>query len=111
MYYLYQTKAIQLWLKTFKMTRSTIAKRLAKFTGSKSSIAYQVAKKLATGENKSNIIRPVHTSGSGRFTTNLDYTFDCKNILTFLKLKFETGNDSPRGGLTGNYIKIITIIK
>lgn len=97
------------------MTRSTIAKRLAKFTGSKTSIAYQVAKDLATGENKTykisgNIIRPVHTSGSGRFTINLDYTNDCKAILTFLKLKFETGNDSPRGGLTGNFIKITTKI-
>jgi len=98
------------------MTRSTIAKRLTKFTGSKTSIAYQVAKDLATGENKSykitgNIIRTVHTSGSGRFTSNLDYTRDCCNILTFLKVKFEPGNDSPRGGLTGNFIKIITIIK
>lgn len=97
------------------MTRSTISKRLAKFTGSKTSIAYQVAKDIATGENKTykvsgNIVRPVHTSGSGRFTTNLDYTNDCKNIFTFLKLKFEIGNDSPRGGLTGNYIKILTKI-
>lgn len=97
------------------MTRSTIAKRLAKFTGSKTSIAYQVAKDLSTGENKSykissNIIRPVHTSGSGRFTTNLDYTQDVCNILSFLKIKFETGNDSPRGGLPGNFIKIITKI-
>jgi hypothetical protein len=97
------------------MTRSTISKRLAKFTGSKTSIAYQVAKDLATGENKTykvsgNIVRPVHTSGSGRFTTNLDYTNDCKNIFTFLKLKFEIGNDRPRGGLTGNFIKILTKI-
>lgn len=97
------------------MTRSTISKRLAKFTGSKTSIAYQVAKDIATGENKTykvsgNLVRPVHTSGSGRFTTNLDYTNDCKNIFTFLKLKFEVGNDSPRGGLTGNYIKILTKI-
>ncbi len=97
------------------MKRLTIAKRLEKFTGSKTSIAYQVAKDLSTGENKSckifgNIIRPVHTSGSGRFTSNLDYTNDCKAMLTFLKLKFETGNDSPRGGLTGNFIKILTKI-
>jgi hypothetical protein len=98
------------------MKRSTIANRLAKFAGSKTSIAYQVAKDLATGENKSykitgNIIRPVHTTGKGRFTSNLDYTNDCKNIFTFLKLKFEIGNDSPRGGLTGNFIKLITKIE
>jgi hypothetical protein len=97
------------------MTRSTIEKRLLKFTGSKTSIAYQVAKDLSTGENKSykingNLIRPVHTTGSGRFTNNLDYTRDCCNILSFLKIKFEIGNDSPRGGLTGNFIKIITTI-
>lgn len=98
------------------MTTQTLSKRLAKFTGSKTSIAYQIAKDLATGENKSykisgNIIRPVHTSGRGRFTSNLDYTADTCKMLSFLKLKFETGNDSARGGLTGNFIKIITKIK
>jgi len=97
------------------MTTSTLQKRLAKFTGSKTSIAYQVAKDLVTGENKSckvfgKIIRPVHTSGNGRFTSNLDYTNDCIFMFTFLKIKFEIGNDSPRGGLTGNYIKILSKI-
>jgi hypothetical protein len=97
------------------MTNETLQKRLEKFTGSKTSIAYKIAKDLAIGENNSfkifgNIVRPVHTSGSGKYTTNLDYTNDCKNIFTFLKLKFEIGNDSPRGGLTGNYIKILTKI-
>jgi len=97
------------------MTKTTLQKRLSKFSGSKTSIAYQVAKDLVTGENKSykifgNIIRPVHTSGSGRFTSNLDYTNDCKAILDFLKVKYEVGNDSPRGGLTGNFIKILTKI-
>lgn len=97
------------------MTTTTLAKRLAKFTGSKTSIAYQVAKDLSTGENKTykvsgDTIRPVHTSGSGRFTSNLDYTNDCCKVLDFLKIKYITGNDSKRGGLTGNFIKIITPI-
>jgi hypothetical protein len=97
------------------MTTTTLKNRLSKFTGPKNSIAYQVANDLVTGENKTykisgNIVRPVHTSGSGRFTTNMDYTKDCTNLFTFLGLKFEVGNDSPRKGLTGNFIKITTKI-
>jgi len=97
------------------MKRSTLEKRLEKYTGAKNSVAYKMAKELITGEKNTykvygNLIRPVHTSGSGRFTQNLDYTEKCLEILTFLKLKFEVGNDAPRGGLTGNYIKILTKI-
>lgn len=46
-----------------------------------------------------------YTSGSGRFTTVLSNG----NILILIKLlgyKFEEGNDSPRGGQTGNYVKV-----
>lgn len=48
---------------------------------------------------------PTYTSGTGRFTTNL--TND--RVLTIIKLlgyKFEMGNDSPRGGKTGDYIEV-----
>lgn len=48
---------------------------------------------------------PNYTSGSGRFTTNLtnDRVFI---IIKLLGYKFKTGNDSPRGGKTGDYIKV-----
>lgn len=90
------------------MTTKTLSKRLAiRFNGSKSSFAYKTAKSVINGER---VIRPCHTSGSGRFTTNLDYTSDVMQILSLLGVKYEIGNDSPRGGKTGNFIKITTKI-
>ena len=99
------------------MKKVTLNSRLQKrYTGSKSSKSYKIVKDLIEGTRKTymvngNIIRPCHTSGSGRFTTNLDYTADTEKILTLLGLKFESGNDSPRGGKAGNYIKIISKIQ
>ena len=57
------------------------------------------------------IIRPCTTSGRGRFTTNIDYTADVCLLLDQLKIKYIFGNDSPRGGKTGNFIKILTKIE
>ena len=59
---------------------------------------------------RGDVVRPCKTSGSGRFTTNLDYTADVCRLLDSLRIKYEVGNDAPRGGLTGNYIKIKTKI-
>lgn len=98
------------------MKVETLSKRLEKrYSGSKTAKAYQIVKDLINGTNKTymvndNIIRPVRTTGSGRFTSNLDYTSDVKNLLTKLGIKYKSGNDAPRGGLTGNYIAVQTKI-
>lgn len=55
-----------------------------------------------------NVIRPCSSSGRGRFTSNMDYTKDTENLLKLLGIKFESGNDSPRGGLAGNFIIVLT---
>lgn len=51
-----------------------------------------------------------HTSGSGRFTTNIDSTNDTISTLEITGLvsgvDFISGNDSPRGGKTGNYVEL-----
>jgi len=48
---------------------------------------------------------PTYTSGSGRFTSN--YTNDTiSQIIRLLGYKNITGNDSPRGGKTGDYIQV-----
>ena len=51
-----------------------------------------------------------HTSGSGRFTTNIDRTEHTIYVLTLAGLKrgidFITGNDSPRNGKTGNFVEL-----
>ena len=99
------------------MKAETLQQRLEKrYTGSKSSKSYRIVKDLIYGTNetfavKDNVIRPCSTSGQGRFTTNLDYTSMVMHILSAIGVKYEFGNDAPRGAKTGNYIKITTKIQ
>lgn len=99
------------------MKATTLQTRLEKrFTGSKTSKAYQVVKDLISNTNKTYMlnekrIRPVYVSGSKRFTSNQDHTKAIESILTLLGVKFESGNDASRGGLTGNFIDIKTKIE
>ena len=98
------------------MKTTTLQNRLEKrYNGSKNSKAYQIVKDLINGTNKTcmvygSVIRSCYTSGRGRFTTNMDYTTEVRSLLMLLGIKFEFGNDSQRGGLTGNYFKILTKI-
>lgn len=102
------------------MKATTLKNRLDKrYTGAKSSIAYKVLVDLIEDTNKTYriqginvpIIRPVYTSGTGRFTSNQDHTLAICKLLALLGIKYVSGNDSPRGGLTGNYIRILTKIE
>ncbi|MCP4984924.1 MAG: hypothetical protein GY928_02310 [Colwellia sp.] len=76
---------------------------------SKNSNGYGYAKCLLTTKKR---VYTCHTSGSGRFTTNTDGTDAAIKILQDAGLKlnidFVTGNDSPRGGKTGNYVELTT---
>lgn len=92
------------------MKEETIRKRMEKLAAekkvSKTSSAWKLCQNLSTGK----VLRPCWQSGSGRFTSNMDYTSDTERLLDLLKIKYKSGNDAPRGGLTGNYIKILTKI-
>ena len=74
---------------------------------SKTSNGYRYAKELLTSKKR---VYTCHTSGMGRFTTNIDRTNDTIKILKDAGLKlgidFITGNDSPRGGKTGNFVEL-----
>lgn len=99
------------------MQATTLKNRLAKrYTGSKSTVAYKVLTDLVDNTNKtymiaSGLIRPVYVSGAKRFASNQDHTLAISKLLDLLGVKYESGNDAPRGGLTGNYIKILTKIE
>ena len=56
------------------------------------------------------IFRPCYAAGRGRYIHNVDHTSEVCALLDRLGVKYEKGNDAPRGGLTGNYIRIITKI-
>ena len=90
------------------MKKETLQKRLSKSTFTKQSKAYQFVSEWIDSGN--GFIRTCHTSGKGRFTTNLDYTSDVTALLDQMNVKYVTGNDAPRGGKTGNFIKIKTKI-
>lgn len=89
------------------MKKETIKKRLNRIQDvSKNSSAYKLLNEwLESDENY--IIRPCWISGRGRFATNLDYTGSLSYLLTQLRVRYEVGNDAPRGGKTGNFIRII----
>lgn len=102
-------------VKLKKMKTTTLAKRLEKSSVNKSSIACKIVKDLIENTNKTycvgtkdSKIWTCYTSGKGRFLRNMDYTNDVIKLFTELKLKFTTGNDAPRGGATGKFVKLIT---
>ena len=96
------------------MKATTLNNRLAKaYTGSKNAKHYQIVRDVIEGTNKAyamrdgGIIRPDYTSG--RFTIQNGPAVMA--LLEKIGVKFEPGNDAPRGGMTGNYIKIKTKIE
>lgn len=87
------------------MKATTFEKRIGKVT--KNSNGYRNAIEAMTTGNK---VYTCHTSGSGRFTTNIDSTEATINIIRAAGLvkgiDFIYDNDSPRGGKTGNYVQV-----
>lgn len=61
-------------------------------------------------ERETGIIRPVIVQGRGRFTKNADYTAQILFALDLMGIKYTRGNDAPRGGKCGDFIKITTKI-
>lgn len=98
------------------MKQSTILKRFEKQRKDWRGVAREVAEQLAGIKPRKwyfsgSIIRLCWTSGRGRFTTNLDHEDAICAVLDCLKIKYQVGNDAPRGGATGKYIKILTNIE
>jgi len=87
------------------MKAETFEKRTAK--ESKNSIAYDLVYNLLHG---SKLVRPCYTQGSGRWTSIADHLNETKWMLNRIGLKesfdYTVGNDAPKGGKTGYYIKL-----
>lgn len=95
------------------MKATTLNNRLAKaYTGSKNAKHYQIVRDIIQGTNKTytmrenGIVRPDYTYGCGRFSRNVQNGPTVMALLDSIGVKYEAGNDAPRGGITGNYIKI-----
>ena len=55
------------------------------------------------------IFRPVSCRHNGRHSRNINNTNKYLSLLQEMNIKYETGNDAPRGGECGNYIKITSL--
>lgn len=93
---------------TKKLNKLTVISESNKYPISRTSMAYKFAKEVIEGNKE---IRPVYTSGKGRFCSNQDHTEATKAVLTKIGIEFVFSNDSKRGGLTGNLLTITTKIK
>lgn len=100
------------------MKATTLNNRLAKvYTGAKNAKHYQIVRDVIEGTNKTytmregSIVRPDYTSGTGKFTKNVQNGPAVMALLDKIGVKYEPGNDALRGGMTGNYIKIKTKIE
>lgn len=95
-----------------KTTKSTsLAKRIEKLVStkelSKNSLVYGWVSNLSTNE----VLRPVFTQGSTwKHSSLVDKTNELTKVLRLLSIEFITGNDAPRGGKTGVFVKITTKI-
>jgi len=83
----------------------SLLEKLNTMSVAKNSVAYKMALDVLNGKKE---LRPCWTSGSGRYTKNMDHTSSVCTVLKGLEIPFELTNDSKRGGLTGNLIVIKT---
>lgn len=80
-----------------------------RYVPAKSSVTYQRVKEAM--ENKQQSVRTGYTRGTGRYSQAVDITNDVCRLLDVCDIAYECGNDAPRGGVNGKYVKIITKIK
>lgn len=87
------------------MNKEIIKARLQRLKINKTTEAYRLLNEwLQVPENPK--IRTCWKTGKGRFCHNLDYTSDFTTLLAKLGVRYEMGNDAPRGGKNGNYVQI-----
>ncbi len=91
------------------MKSTTILSRLEKLANEKRVNKTTAAYKLIVSacDRECGVIRPCWYAGSGRFRSVSDYSGDVCRLLDQLRVMYETGNDAPRGGKVGTYIKIL----
>jgi hypothetical protein len=68
----------------------------------KNSSAYKLAVKAV--ENPGTKIRTGWYTGTGRFTSAHNHHEEVARVLIVAKIRFKDGNDSPKGGVWGNFI-------
>lgn len=99
------TKSNKEIMKTTK--RTSLNKRIEKLNLSKNSLVYKWVLDLNTND----VLRPVFSQGnSWKHSLLIDKTLELVAVLRNLKIDFEIGNDAPRNGKAGFFVKINTKI-
>jgi hypothetical protein len=94
---------------TSKVLLSKIEKLTSSKQLSKSSLVYGWLLGIAKGET---IIRPVFVQGrTFKHSSLIDKTDELTRALSLLNVRFGQGNDAPRGGKTGAFVRIDTKVK
>ena len=102
------------------MKRSTLIKRInkqIKLNNATSIVAIKTLFGIANQEygryfNGKDIIRPCGYYGRfARHKSKYNYMYAICDLLDLCRVKYVKGNDAPRGGYEGNYIKLITKIE
>lgn len=89
---------------THKVNYTEVQGMAHKFPGTKAKEL--VMKFLADGQ----IIRPCFYSGTGKYCKIMEHTSAVKMILELAGVQYEHGNDAPRGGRIGDFIKVTSEI-
>ena len=114
LYLYYQNETITLKLNIMKtLTKNSAEKKLSKLVAnkeiSKSSTVYGWVNELINGRKE---FRPVYSQGSSwKYSSLFDRRDEFTKILKAIGVEFISGNDAPKGGKTGAYIKITTKIR
>lgn len=102
------------------MKKETIRKRLEKSDIKKNSLVYKMIEEVINDVHPLNNrfysvltkkLRPNFYAGTGRFTKVQKHEYGLSIALNVLKIKYNKGNDAPRGGLCGVYFEILTNIE
>ena len=92
-----------------KTTKKSVLKRkVAKLKLQKNSTLLSFLNEVIAGKK---ILRPVYSTGSSwKYSTLHDKREEVARTLRTMGIEYESGNDAPRGGKTGAFIKITTKI-
>lgn len=89
------------------MKAETLQKRIEKnlFTkAGKLAVKYEEVMELL--RNPCQTIHPIHWRVSGRHVYITGNNYNLENGLKLLGIDYETGNDAPRGGMNGYYVRL-----
>ena len=90
------------------MKRATIYARMSAEKLNKNRKAVQMLLGWLERCDNKELLRPCYSRGSGKFSHVADHRAELAQLCVLLGLRVETGNDAPRGGKCGVWLRIVT---